>query len=462
MKIKFCGANRTVTGSRHLLEVAGKKILLDCGMVQGGDPEEARKSNENFLFDPKELDYVILSHAHIDHAGMLPRLSKLGFKGKIFTTTASKDLAYVLLLDAAHIQQQDMGYINKKFNKAPEPLFSDKDVQNVMKLFDGYEYKQKFKVCEGIWATFYDAGHVLGSAIIVLEVKEGGEQKVFVYTGDLGRKYLPILNDPYQITHADYLVIESTYASHLHGDIQEVGEELARLVNTAVGRNGKIIIPGFSFERTQELVYTLHKLYEENKVPEIPIFVDSPLSTKISEVFEQHNNYYDNETYRDFLSKKQSPLYFKEVKYIEAVEDSKKLNNYSGSCIIIAPSGMCESGRIKHHLLNHMGDPRNMILIVGFMAQGTRGRQLVDGATRIRIFGQMYPRKAEVVIMNAFSAHADKIELLEYIKNVQGLEKIFAVHGEENECEALKTNIISDLKFKGEVFVPSLGETFEL
>ncbi len=462
MKIKFCGAAQNVTGSRHLLEVNGKKILLDCGMVQGGNPDEARMQNEHFLFDPTQVDYMILSHAHIDHAGMTPRLVKQGFNGQIFCTTATKELANVLLLDAARIQLQDSEYIQHKFKEAPEPLFTDKDVQQVMSLLVGYEYRQKFKVCEGVWATFYDAGHVLGSAITVFEIKERKEQRVLIYTGDLGRKYLPILNDPVQITQGDFLITESTYGGRLHGDIQDVSDELASLINKVIARKGKIIIPGFSFERTQEIVYVLHKLYEDKKVPEIPIFVDSPLSSKISQIFGKFVNYYDNETFRDFLSRKDNPFYFDRVKYIEAVEESKKLNTYEGSCIIISASGMCESGRIKHHLRNHMGDARNLIVVVGFMAAGTRGRQLVDGATKIRIFGQMYPRRAEVAILNAFSAHADKIELLEYIRNIKDLKKIFVVHGEADQSEALKDNIQLDIKFAGDIIVPELGQEVEI
>lgn len=462
MKIKFCGAAQNVTGSRHLLEVNGKKILLDCGMVQGGNPDEARMQNEHFLFEPSQVDYMVLSHAHIDHVGMTPRLTKQGFRGQIFCTTATKELANVLLLDAAHIQLQDSKYIQKKFKTAPEPLFTDHDVQFVIKLMAAYEYRQKFKICEGVWATFYDAGHVLGSAITVFEIKEGNTQRILIYTGDLGRKYLPILNDPVQVPHGDFLITESTYGGHLHGDIKDVSEELAVLINKVVARKGKIIIPGFSFERTQEIVYVLHKLYKDNKVPEIPIFVDSPLSSKISQIFGKFVNYYDDETFRDFLSKKNNPFYFDRVKYIEAVEESKKLNTFEGSCIIISSSGMCEAGRIKHHLRNHMGDANNLIVVVGFMAKGTRGRQLVDGATKIRIFGQMYPRRAEVAILNAFSAHADKIELLEYIRNIKDLKKIFIVHGEVDQSEALKDNIQEDLKFTGEITVPELGQEFEI
>ncbi|OGF37785.1 hypothetical protein A2482_00975 [Candidatus Falkowbacteria bacterium RIFOXYC2_FULL_48_21] len=460
MFIKFCGAARNVTGSRHLLEIGGKKILLDCGMFQGGAKEKVRAQNEGFLFDPKAVDFLILSHAHIDHCGMIPRLVKLGFAGKIFCTQATRDLAEMMMLDGAKIQFQDAAFVKKEMGKEIEPLYSEADVHAAVKLFTTYEYFQKFKLIEGVWVTFYDAGHVLGSAITAIDFKEEGSQKRLVYTGDLGRKYMPILNDPYQVDHANYLIIESTYAGHLHDSFDSVEDELSRIIMDVTRRRGKIIIPGFSLERTQELVYVLHKLYDEKKIEPIPIFIDSPLSVEVSKVFDRYENYYDNETFRDFLSRKESPFHSPEIKYVKRIEESKALNTFKGSCIIISASGMCEAGRIKHHLKYHMGDARNLILVVGFMAQGTRGRQLVDGASKIRLFGQLYPLRAQVVVMNAFSAHADKLELLEYVKNVSDLENVFVVHGEENQCLVFRDNIINILKMKCRVDVADLGEEF--
>lgn len=461
MKIKFCGAARNVTGSRHLLEINNKKILLDCGMFQGGDKDRARAQNENFLFDPKEVDLVLLSHAHIDHCGMLPRLVKLGFKGKTYATAATAELAEVMLLDSAHIQVQDAKFIQEKLGKTIVPLYTEVDVQATVKLFEAFEYRQKFKLAENIWVTFYDAGHVLGSAITVIDFKETVWQRL-VFTGDLGRKYMPILNDPYQVEHADFLITESTYASHLHDPISAVREQLTRVVNEVVARKGKIIVPGFSFERTQELVYVLHELYDQGKIKKIPIFVDSPLSSEISAVFDHWRDYYDVETFRDFLNKKKSPFYFEEIKYTKSVDESKALNTFYGSCIIISASGMCETGRIKHHLKNHMSDSRNLILVVGFMAEGTRGRQIVEGKAKIRIFGEMIPLRAEVVVMNAFSAHADKMELLDYIGRIRDLKHIFCVHGEETECQVLRDNIHHILKLNCRVDVANLGEEFIL
>ncbi len=462
MKIKFCGADQNVTGSRHLLEINKKRILLDCGMFQGGDRKEIRKLNEQFLFDPKSLDYVIISHAHIDHIGMLPRLVKQGFNGKIYCTRATKELAEVMLLDSAHIQVQDAFFIKKHLKQNSEPLYNDSDVRGVLDLIETYEYFQKFKLDENIWVTFYDAGHVLGSAITAIDFKEEKEYQRLVFTGDLGRKYMPILNDPYQVDHADILITESTYASRLHDSFASVHEEVEWAINDVVKRNGKIIVPGFSFERTQAFVYILHELYNQGKIPKIPIFVDSPLSTEISEVFDQNKDYYDNETFRKFLDKKQNPLYFKEIKYIKSVEDSKKLNFFDKPCIIISASGMCEAGRILHHLKNNMSDPKNLILIIGFMAYGTRGRKIVEGERKIKIFGTNYPLKADVVVLNSFSGHADKLELLEYIRNINDLKNIFIVHGEESECAVLRDNIINILKFKGRVDVADMGEEFEI
>ncbi|NQT49114.1 MBL fold metallo-hydrolase [Candidatus Kuenenbacteria bacterium] len=466
MKIKFCGADQNVTGSRHLLEINGIKILLDCGMFQGGNRDKIRKLNEEFLFDPKEVDYVLISHAHIDHCGMLPRLVKMGFNGKVISTTANRDLMEVMLLDSAHIQVQDAKYVKKHFKGKSEflrePLYTDKDVKKAMELFVGYNYFKKFKLHENIWVTLYDAGHVLGSAIIGIDFKDGKEQRRLVFTGDLGRKYMPILNDPYQVDHADILITESTYASHLHDSIDSVYEEVTWAVNDVIKRGGKIIVPSFSFERTQAFVYVLHQLYDQGKIPKIPIFVDSPLSTRISKVFDKYRDYYDNETFRDFLDKKKSPFYFNEIKYTKSVEESKKLNFYKKPCIIISASGMCEAGRIMHHLKNHMTDPKNMILVIGFMAQGTRGRMIVEGKPRIKIYGEKYPLKADVVVLNSFSSHADKLELLEYIKNISDLKNIFIVHGEESECAMLRDNIYNILKLKCRVDVADMGEEFEI
>ncbi|MBI5254642.1 MBL fold metallo-hydrolase [Candidatus Falkowbacteria bacterium] len=462
MRIKFCGAAKSVTGSSHLLTINDKKILLDCGMVQGGDRKIARERNEKFLFSPAEVDAVILSHAHIDHSGNLPTLVKAGFRGKIYSTIGTKDLVKVLLEDSAYIQEQDADFILRHFGQRAVPLFQVDDVKAVMRLFQTFEYGEKFAPIENVSATFFDAGHVLGSAIVSLDIKEKTSKTSLVFTGDLGRKNMPILNDPYQIVAADTLITESTYASHIHDSFSNVHEELTWIINDVVKRGGKILIPGFSLERTQELVYVLHELYEDGKIPQIPIFVDSPLSSKISAVFNKHQKYYDKETCIKFLNKKKSPFYFRGLNYTEDKEASKKINEVKEPCIIIAASGMCEAGRILHHLRHNIENPKTLILVVGFMAAGTLGRDIVEGRPRVKIFKEWFRNRAEVVVMNAFSAHADKLELLEYIKKIKGLKKIFAVHGEATECAVLRDNIYSINKFGGKIIVPEYGNEFEI
>jgi len=462
MKIKFCGATKSVTGSQHLLTVNGQKLLLDCGLVQGGDKKLARERNEKFLFSPSDVKAVILSHAHIDHAGNLPTLVKAGFKGPIFSTLATKDLAKVLLEDSAHIQEQDADFILRHFGQRVVPLYTLKDVRPVMRRFRTYEYGQKFSVLPGVRVRFEDAGHVLGSAVEIIEIREKRRKIRLAFTGDLGRRHMPILNDPYQIRQADVLITESTYASHLHDSFDNVYQELQWIIKDVVKRKGKIIIPGFSLERTQALVYVLHELYMQKKIPQIPIFVDSPLSSRISKVFNRHQKYYDKETFITFLRKRKSPFYFKGLTYIEDKEESKKLNYFHGSCIIIAASGMCEAGRIQHHLKYHISNPNNLILVVGFMARGTLGRDIVEGQPRVKIFKRWYKNNAEMIVLNAFSAHADKLDLLDYIRRIKGLKKIFIVHGEETECSVLRDNLYNINHFRGKIIIPEYGQEFKI
>jgi metallo-beta-lactamase family protein len=462
MKIKFCGAAQNVTGSRHLLEVNHKKILLDCGLFQGGARKVSRKNNEEFLFDPKDIDAVIISHAHIDHLGNIPRLVKLGFNGPIHMTTVTKKLARVMLIDSAKIQIQDADFLRRHFKEEIEPLYSEEDVQASLKLMKGHAYDKTFSVLPKVNATLYDAGHVFGSAQVFLEVQDGQYFRKIAFTGDLGRKYMPILNDPNQIPEADILITESTYADHLHDTFEYVFDELEMIINDVVKRGGKIIVPGFSLERTQEIVYVLHKLYLEKKIPAVPIFVDSPLSTKISKIFMQHTDYYDDQAFQDFLGRAKSPFAFSKLTYITDKEESKKLNRFNKPAIIIASSGMCQAGRIKHHLRNYISDPKNLILVIGFMAKGTLGRRIVGKKRRVRIYGEYFDLKADVVALNEFSAHADKLELLENIKNMKGLKEIFIVHGEELQTHVMRDNIYNELDFKGRVEVPVLGEEYIL
>lgn len=418
--------------------------------------------NSNFLFDPKKIDAVVLSHAHIDHSGNLPTLIKQGFKGKIYCTKPTIELLTVMLEDSAKIQLQDAQYLRKRFQEDIEPLYSKADVIQTMKRMVGFDYGEKFEVEPGIEVVFYDAGHVLGSAQVLLTVTEGKKKRRIAFTGDYGRKNMPILNDPYQISSADVLITESTYAEHLHDSFKYVFEEMEWVVKDVVGRGGKIIVPGFSLERTQEMVYVLHKLYLEKKIPAVPIFVDSPLSTKISQVFMKNVNYYDDQSFKDFLGRAKSPFSFKNLTYITSVNDSKKLNNYNGSCIIISASGMCTAGRIVHHLKHNIEDPRNLILVIGYMAKGTLGRRIVEQKRKVKIMGSYYNLKADVLAMNEFSAHGDKLELMNNIKNIKNLKQIFIVHGEEQATIVMKNNIKEELKFQGEVIAPKLGQEIEI
>lgn len=462
MKITFCGAARAVTGSRHLIETAtGKKILLDCGFFQGRRQESFEK-NKNFPFNPAEISSVVLSHAHIDHSGNLPTLIKQGYKGDIFTTFATRDLCNIMLQDSGHIQETDAQYFNKrpylKAIKPIEPLYTVEDAIASMAHFRGVNFHQPFWIHRDVQGVFYVSGHVLGSALTLLTIKEDNQIIKIGFTGDLGRKGLPILNDPEFFTDLDYLITESTYGDRLHDPVADSKKELAKAINRAVRRGGKIIIPAFSLERTQELVYDLHLLTDQKEIPEIPIFIDSPLSVNITQIFKMHPECYDKETNRDF--ERSNPFGFGKLRYTHSAEESKKLNELRQPCIIISASGMCEAGRIRHHLRNNVTDPKNLILIVGFMAENTLGRKIVEQNRFIKIFDQMYPLRAEVKVLNSFSAHADRDEILSFIKPIKNLKKVFVVHGEEGQAMALANSLREWNKF--EVEVPAEGESFDL
>jgi len=446
MKITSYGASLEVTGSQHLLEVNGKKILMDCGLFQG-HRKICFEKNQEFLYDPASVDAVLVSHAHIDHTGRLPYLVKKGFKGVIYCTEATKNLCRPMLLDSAYIQEQDAKYFGKKKLKGSalpyEPIYDDADVEHALEQFKDLPYDTKFKLYEDIYVTFRDAGHVLGSSMIALDIldQEDGKQKRFIFTGDMGRDRLPIINDPYDFKEADYLLTESTYGNRNHAPVEEGIPELARIINRTVKRGGKIIIPSFAFERTQELIYSIHLLFDQKKIPtNLPIFVDSPLATNLTDIFRQHIELYDNDIRENFRLG-HNPFDPTQLKHTNNVEESKKLNFFIGPCIIISSSGMCEAGRIRHHLKNNIEDPKNTIAIVGYMAENTLGRKLVDGDTHIKIFDQMYKVNSEVVILESFSAHADRDDLDGFIKGISGLKKIMLVHGEPTQSEAFAERI---------------------
>ena len=438
--IQFLGGVKEVTGSMHLLEIEGKKFLIDCGFFQGRR-EESKKRNENFPFDPKSIDTLILSHAHIDHCGNIPHLVKKGFKGNIYSTIATRNLCALMLKDSAHIQEQDAEYINKKhhleYMLPVKPLYDIWDVGESMQLFIGIPYGHRMQLSENLTLTFFDAGHILGSALTVLDIKYKGKNTRLGYIVDLGRKGLPILSDPVVVRGLDIVMIESTYGNRLHDKIEEGENELRDIVNRTSGRGGKVLIPAFALERTQEVLYFLHRLIGKKQIPSLPVYVDSPLSVNASEVFRLHAEYFDKET-QEMLAKGRDPFSFEGLYYIRRIEDSKAIQSDRQPMIIISASGMCETGRILHHLKNNIEDPRSSIVIISFMAQNTLGRKILEHQPQVRIFGKEYELRAEIATLNSFSAHADQKELLEYALQVMEKDpQFFVVHGEETQSQAL-------------------------
>jgi metallo-beta-lactamase family protein len=471
MKIQFCGAAQTVTGSQHLLTINDKKILLDCGLYQG-KRSEAYDINRSFLFDPEELHCVILSHAHIDHSGNLPSLYAKGFKGDIYSTTATRDLCSIMLVDSAHIQTRDIEFVNKKRKREGEPLFKPlydfDDVRNVMKQFKAVSYNKEFYIDgldNNVKVRFYDAGHILGSSSIVLDITEKGMNLKLGFTGDLGRKNLPILKDPEFIGDVNYLITESTYGCKLHDNADQMEEQLTGVLLDALKKNGKIIVPAFSVGRTQEIVFALSKLFNRGALPPFPIYIDSPLSTNVSDVFKIHHECFDDET-SGLLAKGIDVFGFSNLTYIRDVEESKALKDKKGTCMIIAASGMCEAGRVLHHLANHISDRSTTVLIIGFMAENTLGRRLIDlkdtpGST-VKIYGEEHILNCKVEVLTSFSAHADKNELVVYIGkfNKSELEEIFIVHGEQKQQECLKSNL-ENINLNN-IFIPKKGDVLDL
>lgn len=465
MKIQFYGAAQTVTGSQHLISVNGEKILLDCGLYQGRR-KEAFEINRNLPFNPAEIDVMLLSHAHIDHSGNIPNLVKNGFKGKIYTTSASLDLCQIMLRDSAHLQERDVKFVNKKRKKQGknlfEPLYTEEDVEEAMSNFIGIQYDKAVEVAPNVTATWRDAGHILGSAGISLEIKENGKLLRLGFSGDIGRNDMPILRDPNILTDLDILIMESTYGNKLHPVVPEVEEEVASTIKEVIERGGKVIVPSFAVGRTQLLVYVLHKLINENRIPLFPIYVDSPMAVNATEVYRFHPECFDRETYRVFIRNYEDPFGFNRLTYIKDVEQSKELNEKKEPCMIISASGMAEGGRILHHLKNNIGKKNNLILFVGYSAKETLARKIMDGAEEVNIFGDPYKVKAKIKTMDYFSAHADQKGLINYLKfsPSEKLKNIFLVHGEEEQSLALKEKIAA--KGYTNVFYPEKGDTFDL
>ena len=461
--LKFLGGAGSVTGSMYLVRAASHTFLLECGLFQG-PRQQAHQINSTFPFMPKDMEFLLLSHAHIDHSGNIPTLVKQGFRGKIYSTSATADLASVMLVDSAHIQIEDVEYLNRKLGLWGEatlkPLYAPEDVQAALPSFVSLPYQEERKVDPYLSFPFFDAGHILGSSIILLEVLRGNERIRICFTGDLGRKHLPILRDPYQVRNIAYLIVESTYGSSLHDPMEEVGRRLAEIINRAVAEKGKVIIPAFAIERAQEVLYEIFRLEEEKQIPEIPIFVDSPLTAEVTEIFQRHPECYDEEL-RQLLASDKDPFHFRRLRYIRSIGESKSLNRMPGSFLIISASGMCESGRILHHLIHGLPDPRNTILFVGFQAEGTLGRRITEGAKRVRILEGEYPVRARIDMLHNFSAHADRQDLLNYVAACgKGIKGIFLVHGEPDQAQGLAQGL-AEMGYDN-VHRPGRGDSFLL
>lgn len=465
MKIEFFGATQGVTGSKHLLHINGKKILLECGLFQGRRKESIER-NMKFPFNPADIDMMVLSHAHIDHSGAIPALVKNGFEGPIFCTHATRDLCSIMLKDSAYIQEKDTEWIRKKLKDPDvEPLYTIEDAEKAITQFRSVSYGQKLPITSGVSMRFFDAGHVLGSAVEEWDIFDNETQQHvrLGFTGDLGRHDLPILHDPFQMENLNVLITESTYGNRMHDEIESVEDHLAEKINQTVERGGKILIPAFAVERTQEILYVLRELIMEKKIPALPTFIDSPLATRATEIFRIHPECFDKELNSMMKHGKDPFSEEHNVQFTRSVDESKALNNFSGSAIIISASGMCEAGRIRHHLINQISDPRNMLMVVGFMAANTLGRKLVDGESPVNIFGDPYDVKAEVVIYNAFSGHADQQDLLRYVRHCGNPKTVFCVHGEEEQIKVYREEILKLPNCKDtEVFIPHFTSSYVL
>jgi len=465
MKIRFNGAAQTVTGSQHLLEINGKKLLLDCGLFQG-HRQDFYDRNLTFDFDPHEIDAVILSHAHIDHSGNLPNLVKCGYGGPIYSTPPTAALGQIMLADSAHIQQADAEYATKKNARRGEPpvepLYSLEDAAEASKQYYPVNYNQSFSPIPEVTVHFVEAGHILGSAAVVLEINDNGIHKKLWFSGDIGRFDMPLLRDPVlPDSDVDYLLMECTYGDKPHASIEEAYEEFKEIAIKTVKRGGKIIVPAFAVGRTQDLVYFLNRMISDGELEPLPVYVDSPLAVEASKIFSRFPDYLDAEARQLMLEHRHPALDFKGLTYVGSVEESKSLNDKQGPMVIISASGMAETGRILHHLRNNIENPANTILIVGWQAPNTLGRRLAEGDRQVRIFGQLFERRAEVETIGGLSAHAGQDGLLQYARQVKGhARKIFLVHGEPDK-EAIFEQKLKEEGI-GPVYYPAWQETVEI
>ena len=470
MQLTFWGAAQTVTGSMHLLSLNGSRFLLDCGLYQG-HRQEARERNASLPFPAKSIASVLVSHAHIDHTGNLPTLVKGGFAGPIVASPATIDLCKYMLTDSAHLQEKDAEFMAKRNTRRRalgdhdtpeivEPLYSVEDAERTLPLFQSAAQRQPRQIAPGLSYCSYDAGHMLGSTAMVLSLEEKGRKLTLAFSGDVGRCHLPITRDPEPLPPCDYLIMESTYGNRFHDPIGAVGDKLADTIVRTLKRGGKLIVPAFAVGRTQELVFLLHELIDAEKIPEFPIFVDSPLAVNTTAVFRKHTELFDDET-KALAAKDGDPFALKMLRFITDVSESKALNDSRMPCMIISASGMCEAGRILHHLRNNISNPKNTILITGFMAENTLGRKLVDKLPEVSIFGELLPVRAEVVKLNELSGHADQRELLDWMEPItHGLKRVFLVHGEP-VAQAAMCQAIQE-RYKLPVTIPARGQSVVL
>ncbi len=448
-KLKFLGAAQNVTGSRYLLEFSGSKVLIDCGLYQERDFQD--RNWENFTFVPAELDAVLLTHAHLDHCGLIPKLYKEGFRGKVYCTPATADITKVVLLDSGKLQEEDAAFKNKRHKKegreSPrpiEPLYTMEDAEKSFSVFSPVPFALPFSPLEGIDVCFYEAGHILGASIIKVTLRIDGQRRTILFTGDLGRSNKPIIRNPSVFEQADYILLESTYGDREHTTVEDTKDQLAKAVNDAWTAGGNLVVPSFSVERSQEVLYFLNELLREDRIPHIVTFLDSPMAVKVTEIFEKHPELYDQQM-RSTILKNGSPFSFKGLVKVQATAESKAINHIKGTVMIIAGSGMCTGGRVKHHLVNNISRPESTILFVGYQANGTLGREILDGKSEVRILGQMYQVKAKVVKVQGFSAHADRKEMLDWLRNIKNPPKcVFLVHGEKDVCENFRQYLIEE------------------
>jgi metallo-beta-lactamase family protein len=467
MKITFYGAAQNVTGSKHLIETKNFKLLLDCGLHQG-KKALVREMNSHLPFEAAQVDAVILSHAHTDHAGMLPVLVKNGFKGKIYATTATTDVCRYLLMDSAKIQEQDAFEHNRihPLDEAIQPLYNAFDVEAAMRHFEPTPYFRLThhwtQITDNIRFKFYDAGHILGSAITLLEVTEDGQTKTLAFSGDLGNDYVPLLHSPEHIKESvDAMILECTYGGSNHGELEDATDRLQRLIMEAVRHQSKVIIPSFSLGRTQELIYILHQLSDRKLIPNIPIYIDSPLAANLADVFAAHREDYSEQTWKDFGGRDSVPLLFKNLHYTHSPEESKKLNDTPGPLIIISASGMAEGGRVLHHLKHNLSNPHSTIILSGYQAENTLGRKIQEGISPVKVLGEWLDVNARVISFDEFSAHADQNGLTSYIEHTKGLTQLFLVHTELPQATTFKHH--AEEQFPNlKVTIPEVGTSFEV